>query len=102
MGSFIALTKKSEVTNIKDPVLNTLTKYSIIDIQKHNNPSDCWTAINDKVYNLTEWINKHPGGAKEIISLCGIDGSLGYNAQHGGKRKPANELANFLIGDLVK
>jgi hypothetical protein len=34
--------------------------------------------------------------------MCGIDGSAPFNDQHGGEKRPANELAGFLIGDLIK
>ena len=119
IGSFVALTRKSpvedSVSTIPEntnkvvanvPVDNTdapATKtYTLADVSKHNNPSDCWTAVNGKVYEVTKWINEHPGGAKAIISMCGIDGSSAYDGQHGGQKRPANELATFLIGDLIK
>lgn len=119
IGSFVALTRKSPVEDSAStipentnkvvanvPVDNTDTVatkiYTLADVSKHNNPSDCWTTVNGKVYEVTKWIKEHPGGAKEIISMCGIDGSAGYNGQHGGQKRPANELAAFLIGDLIK
>lgn len=74
--------------------------YSLADVSSHKSPSDCWSAINGKVYNLTPWISKHPGGSSAIISLCGIDGSTGYNGAHGQQKRPANELAGFMIGLL--
>ncbi len=119
IGSFVALTRKSPVedgvstipentnkvvANVSvDATVKTDTKtYTLADVSKHNNPSDCWTTVNGKVYDVTKWINKHPGGAKEIIPMCGVDGSVRYNGQHGGQKRPANELETFLIGDLIK
>jgi hypothetical protein len=72
------------------------------EVFAHNTPQDCWSVVNGKVYDLTQWIDKHPGGAVIIKSLCGKDGSAGFNGQHQGQRRPANELANFLVGDLKK
>ena len=74
--------------------------YTLADVKKHSTRSDCWTAINGNVYNVTSWIGQHPGGAGAIVGLCGIDGSDGFNGQHGGQKRPASELASFKIGVL--
>jgi cytochrome b involved in lipid metabolism len=58
------------------------------EVATHNTAQNCWTAIDGNVYNVTSWINQHPGGAQAIISLCGIDGSNAFNGQHGGQKRP--------------
>lgn len=79
----------------------TPSGYTLAIVATHNNASSCWTAINGNVYDVTAWINQHPGGSQPILSLCGTDGSAAFNAQHGGERRPANELAGFRIGALA-
>ncbi len=74
----------------------------MIDVAKHKNVSDCWSIINGKVYDLTSWIQKHPGGPQKILMICGKDGSSLFNEEHGSKRKPENELVNYYIGDEAK
>jgi len=69
-------------------------------VAAHNSASSCWTAINGKVYNLTAWIDQHPGGPEAILSLCGTDGTAAFEAQHGGQARPEAELANFYVGPL--
>ena len=69
-------------------------------VAQHASPSDCWSAIDGNVYNLTDWIGAHPGGAAVIEALCGTDGTDAFNNQHGGQGRPASELENFLIGAL--
>lgn len=76
------------------------TVYTMADVAEHNSASSCWTAINGSVYDVTSWIDQHPGGAAPILSLCGTDGSSAFNAQHGGQRRPESELATFKIGTL--
>ena len=75
---------------------------TMAEVAQHNSPSDCWSAIDGKVYNLTQWIGKHPGGATVIKSLCGKDGSAGFNGQHQGQKRPADELTRFLVDTLAK
>ena len=73
---------------------------SISEVALHNSPEDCWSAVNGKVYDLTQWIDKHPGGAVVIKALCGQDGTAGFTSEHGGKEKPEQQLASYLIGNL--
>lgn len=75
--------------------------YNLADLKKHANAKSCWSAINGNVYDLTKWINRHPGGAGVIKGLCGRDGTAGFNGQHGGQSRPASELAAFKIGKFA-
>jgi uncharacterized membrane protein len=75
--------------------------YNLADLKKHATSTSCWSAINGNVYDLTKWINRHPGGVSVIKGLCGRDGSAGFNGQHGGASRPASELATFKIGKFA-
>ncbi len=75
--------------------------FTIKQVAAHNTKIDCYTAIAGSVYNLTLWINQHPGGDQAILSLCGIDGTSAYDSQHGGQRRPASILTEYKIGTLV-
>jgi len=74
--------------------------YTMSQVATHNNPSDCWSAINGGVYDLTDWINRHPGGPQFIIGLCGSDGSAMFNQKHGHSFSAQAALALLQIGDL--
>ena len=76
--------------------------YTMAEVGQHNSASSCWTAINGNVYDVTDWINRHPGGAQAILSLCGTNGTTAFNNQHGGQARPESELATFLIGSLAQ
>jgi len=75
--------------------------FTLVQIATHNSSTSCYTTVNGVVYDVTPWIQKHPGGAKAILSMCGKDGSAAFNGQHGGQRKPEQELATFKIGVLI-
>lgn len=74
--------------------------HTLSEIESHNSQTSCWSVINNKVYDLTAWIDEHPGGSSQILSICGTDGSSAFNEQHGGQREPADELAPFYIGEF--
>lgn len=78
------------------------SSYTIAEIALHNKAGDCWTTINGKVYDLTTWPDKHPGGSEAILSLCGINGSEAFNKKHGGQENPEATLEGFYIGELAE
>lgn len=74
------------------------TSYTAADVKTHASSSDCWSIIDNNAYNLTDWINKHPGGPGVIQSLCGVDGSAAFAAQHSGSQRAADFLASYKVG----
>lgn len=79
--------------------------YTWAEISKHTKASDCWIVINNKVYNVTQYLDLHPGGADLILMQCGKDATSAYNTQGGrGKKHSANadrQLATFLLGPVA-
>jgi cytochrome b involved in lipid metabolism len=71
-------------------------------VKANASATSCWTVIKGNVYNLTDWINQHPGGSSSIKSLCGVDGSSAFAAQHQGQSKPESRLTGYLLGPLTK
>lgn len=74
--------------------------YTLAEVSTHKDSTSCWSAISGTVYDLTAWITKHPGGAANILSICGKDGTSSFTGQHEGEPKPANILAGYEIGIL--
>jgi len=70
------------------------------EIKTHNLKSDCWSIVNSNVYNLTTYVQSHPGGASVIANICGKDGSKAFVNQHNTQGKPNNVLSSFLLGPL--
>jgi cytochrome b involved in lipid metabolism len=76
--------------------------YTMEKVKANASATSCWSVIKGNVYNLTSWINQHPGGSSSIKSLCGVDGSVAFAAQHQGQSKPESRLSGFLLGPLTK
>jgi cytochrome b involved in lipid metabolism len=74
--------------------------YTTAQVAMHASAQSCWTIISGAVYDLTSWIQKHPGGSEAILKLCGKDGTTTFMNQHGGMEKQAAQLATFKIGTL--
>ncbi len=80
---------------------SSTTGYTLAEVATHDNESSCWTAVNGNVYDLTSALDSHPGGKKNIMKLCGIDGTAAFTAQHSGQSRPESGLANLYIGPLT-
>ena len=76
--------------------------YTMDQVKANNSATKCWSAIDSQVYDLTNWISSHQGGAGAIISLCGTDGTAAFKAQHSGQERPTSRLAGLLLGPLAK
>lgn len=80
----------------------TTIKYTMDLVRQNNSASSCWSVISENVYDLTKWINSHPGGSSAIRSLCGVDGTASYRSQHANQARPEQRLESFLLGPLSK
>lgn len=80
----------------------TKNEYTKADVALHSGETSCWSIINAKVYDLTSYIEKHPGGERNILKICGKDGTSAFMGQHGGDSKPETTLAKHLLGPLTQ
>jgi hypothetical protein len=71
-------------------------------VEMRNSKTACWSIIDEKVYDLTRWIDSHPGGPSYIQFICGKDGTNSFKAQHSGRPNPTARLAEFLLGPLAR
>lgn len=59
-----------------------LRPYTVEEVRRHNTPADCWVIIEEKVYNVTHWIPRHPAGEVIILSVAGMDITDAFLVNH--------------------
>ena len=92
---FLAFSGGNTSGNVVAPSFeNSSPTYSLEDVAQHFSIDDCWTVLDGKIYDLTDFIANHPGG-EGIVKLCGIDGSEIY-PHEGGSRLDKLELVGVL------
>jgi cytochrome b involved in lipid metabolism len=91
-------------TAIPSPSVSSTPEAGITraQVEMRNSKNACWSIIDDKVYDLTRWIEPHPGGPSYIQFICGKDGTNSFKAQHSGRPNPTARLADFLLGPLAR
>jgi len=77
---------------------STGTLISMADVRKHDKEEDVWIVVNNKVYDCTEYLDLHPGGADSILINAGEDATEDFTAIH--STKATKMLEKFYIGDL--
>ncbi|XP_061671170.1 cytochrome b5 [Syngnathoides biaculeatus] len=73
--------------------------YTLEDIRVHNMCNDTWLIVHDKVYDVTRFLEEHPGGEEVLLEQAGADATESF--EDVGHSTDAREmLQQFCIGEL--
>lgn len=76
------------------------TYYSTEEVHKHNKVNDNWIVVDGKVYDISAWANKHPGGLMTLLGSAGKDATDMIENFHG--KIVYKFLPNYYIGEVEK
>lgn len=96
-----ALTANAETSDTATTTQAAIPSFTAAEITGHNQPNDCWLIINDKAYNVTDYINSHPGGMENITNYCGRESTDLY-ASIPHSQRAYSLLDNYFVGNLKK
>ena len=86
--------KTAPTTDTKTPT--TTKSYTLEEVGQHSTGTSCWLILDSKVYDVTTFIGKHPGG-ESILKGCGKDATRMFS-RHPESAKAMKE--QFYIGEL--
>uniref|UniRef100_A0A3Q3BET7 acyl-CoA (8-3)-desaturase n=1 Tax=Kryptolebias marmoratus TaxID=37003 RepID=A0A3Q3BET7_KRYMA len=75
--------------------------YTWEEVQKHSSKNDQWLVVDRKVYNITQWAKRHPGGSRIISHYAGEDATEAFAAFHPDLRFVQKFLTPLLVGELA-
>lgn len=55
---------------------SSCAQYTWEEVQEHNLTGDQWLVIERKVYNVSEWTKRHPGGSRVLEHYIGEDATV--------------------------
>ncbi|KAK6122823.1 hypothetical protein DH2020_043437 [Rehmannia glutinosa] len=73
--------------------------FTYSEVSAHNTSEDCWVIINGKVYDVTSYLNDHPGGDEVLLGQAGKDASEEFeDVGHGSAARLM--LDEFYVGEV--
>lgn len=99
-------------------VTNRINKYTFCDrmmagnmpayftreqVRKHDNESSCWVILEGRVFDVSQFILDHPGGAETLLEYAGQDiSSIFHDADiHAHSQVATSILESYLIGHII-
>jgi len=77
-----------------------LPTYTPSEVSAKKSASDLWITHNSKVYDITAFINDHPGGPEIILQYAGKDVSQLMDEDHQHSIAAIDILQEYLVGSL--
>lgn len=56
------------------------SSYTWEEVQKHTKHGDQWVVVERKVYNVSQWVKRHPGGLRILGHYAGEDATVKHPA----------------------
>ncbi|XP_037671657.1 cytochrome b5 type B isoform X3 [Choloepus didactylus] len=77
----------------------SVTYYRLEEVAKRNSSEEIWLVIHGRVYDVSSFLNEHPGGEEVLLEQAGLDASESF--EDVGHSSDAREmLKEYYIGDV--
>jgi len=81
--------------------MSELKRYTKAQVSEHNSLKSSWVILDDKIYDVTKFLDEHPGGEEVLLEQAGHDGTEAF--EDVGHSSDAREMRKqYLIGELVE
>jgi cytochrome b involved in lipid metabolism len=78
----------------------TLKKYALKEVAEHTDRKSTWLVIHDKVYDVTKFLEEHPGGEEVLLEQGGKDATENFE-DVGHSTDARTIMKDYLIGELI-
>jgi len=75
-------------------------EFTLAEVTAHNTKKDLYMVIHDKVYDVTSFVDEHPGGEEVLLDVGGQDGTEAF--EDVGHSDEAREILDGLLVGTVK
>ncbi|CAN8253780.1 unnamed protein product [Cochlearia groenlandica] len=73
--------------------------FTLAEVSQHTSSQDCWIVIDGKVYDVTKFLDDHPGGDEVILTSTGKDATDDFeDVGHSSTAKAM--LDEYYVGDI--
>ena len=88
------------VSNKQANYISHRRKYTIEEVALHNRAEDAWVIVESRVYDITKFLDVHPGGAEIMLDYLGQDATeiLSSIDPHAHSRAAYELLSDYYLG----
>ncbi|KAJ1722352.1 Cytochrome b5 isoform E [Coemansia erecta] len=73
--------------------------FTAAEIKKHSKRDDIWIVVHGKVYDVTKFLDEHPGGEEVILENAGLDATEAFE-DIGHSEDARDMLKDYFVGNL--
>ncbi|EXC16929.1 putative cytochrome b5 isoform 2 [Morus notabilis] len=73
--------------------------FTLAEVSDHNTSKDCWLIISGKVYDVTKFLEDHPGGDEVLLSATGKDATDDFE-DVGHSDSARDMMKEFYVGEI--
>ncbi len=103
LSIFLGMKNTSIENSAEEPNQNPPVESQVItldELAQHNTEEDCWVIYKGKVYDLTDWLGRHPGGVRTILPHCGTENfEEAFIKKHGTSKSDLFMKVAVYMGD---
>lgn len=77
-----------------------LPKYTTAQVAEHCTREDCWIILDHRAYDITRFVDKHPGGVGPVVNMAGKDATDVFDNYHAA-RVYKTMLPQYLVGEVT-
>jgi cytochrome b involved in lipid metabolism len=80
-------------------------QHSLSEVASHDRLDDCWLVIRGAVYDVTDYVGRHPAPDDVLAAWCGREATEGMETKGRGREHSARAwrmLERYRIGTLAK
>lgn len=95
--------EESPATEPSRPEIPTFT---LEEVARHDHVDDCWLIIRGRVYDVTEYIPRHPADLRTITDYCGGESTEAFETkehlERDHRRSSYRLLENYFVGRVER
>ncbi|KAK7292848.1 hypothetical protein RJT34_15702 [Clitoria ternatea] len=73
--------------------------FTFEEVAKHNTKKDCWIIVNGKVYDVTPFLDDHPGGDEALLSATEKDATTDFE-DIGHSESAIEMMHTYYVGEV--
>jgi len=74
-------------------------RYSLKEVAEHKDKKSTWIVISDNVYDVTKFLEEHPGGEEVLLEQAGKDATENFE-DVGHSTDARTMMKEYLVGEL--